>query len=91
MNSMGVYHHNFAASGTYTIELHERPRTIFVKNMTNNTIKLSWGNSISDTDYTQMLKETAELVPYFGTSGNDLNLTIQATGTGDVEIRVVEY
>lgn len=91
MSTMNAYHHNFSSAGTYTIELHEKPRTILVKNMTNNKIKLSWGDSINNNDYVEMLKETAELVPYFEMSENDLNLTIQATGTGDVEVRIVEY
>lgn len=91
MNTTGSYHHNFDSAGTHTIELHERPKTIWIKNMTNNKIKASWGNAINNSDYIEMLKETAEPMEYFATSSEDLNITIQATGTGNVEVRVLDY
>lgn len=91
MNKTGAYHYTFESAGTSTIELHERPTIILVKNMTDDKIKVSWGNAIDDNDYVQMLKETAEQVPYFSTGAGDLSVTIQAAGTGDVEVRILDY
>ena len=91
MNKTGAYHYSFESAGTHTIELHEKPTIILVKNMTNNTIKVSWGDSIDDNDYVEMLKETAEQIPCFAISASDLNVTIQAVGTGNVEVRILDY
>lgn len=91
MNTTGTYHHTFSAAGTHTFELHEKPKTIFIKNMTNGIIKASWGNTINNNDYTEMLKETAEPLNYFGASSEDLNVTVQASGTGNIEVKVLDY
>jgi hypothetical protein len=91
MNKTGAYHYTFESAGTHTIELHEKPTIILVKNMTDDTIKVSWGDSIDDNDYVEMLKETAEQIPYFAISSADLSVTIQAVGTGNVEVRILDY
>lgn len=91
MNKTGAYHYTFESAGTHTIELHEKPSIVLVKNMTDDVINVSWGESIDDTDYVEMLKETAEQIPYLGISSGDLSVTIQAAGTGNVEVRILEY
>lgn len=91
MNKTGAYHYTFNSAGSHTIELHEKPTIILVKNMTDDTIKVSWGDSIDDNDYVEMLKETAEQIPYFAISAGDLSVTIQAAGTGNVEVRILDY
>lgn len=91
MKKTGAFHYTFNSAGTGTIDLNERPETVIVKNMTDDIIKLSWGNSIDDNDYIQMLKETAELIPYFDTTPGNLSITIQAAGTGNVEVRILDY
>lgn len=91
MRTIEVYHHKFNSAGSHTIELHEKPKAVLVKNMTDDIIKVSWGTQIHSEDYIQMPKDTGEVLFYQATNGDDLDITIQAMGKGDVEVRIISY
>lgn len=87
---MRVYHHNFESAGTKTIFLRERPHSILIKNMTDDTIIFSWGQQIDQTAYSEILTGTAELFEYDLPAKDDLYITVQAHGTGKVEARIID-
>lgn len=91
MRTIEVYHHKFNSAGTQTIELHEKPKAVLVKNMTDDIIRVSWGEAIHNEDYIQMPKDSGEVLFYQAISEKDLDITIQAMGKGDVEVRIISY
>ena len=91
MRAIEVHHHKFSSAGTQTIELHEKPKAVLVKNMTDDIIRVSWGEAIHDEDYIQMPKDSGEVLFYQAISEKDLDITIQAMGKGDVEVRIISY
>ena len=92
MRAIEAFHHTFSEAGTHTFELGQKPNSILVKNFTNNFINFSFGNEIDTTNgaYSQLKKDTAERFPYQANEMNNYNVTVQALGTGYVEIRIVE-
>lgn len=90
MKSMRVYHHNFESAGTKTIFLAEKPHSLLVKNMTSDIIKFSWGKEIDTTAYSELPTLTAELFEYDAIPSEDLYITVQATGTGKIEARIID-
>lgn len=90
MQSMRVFHHNFQSAGTKSIALNAKPHSILIKNLTSNDILFSWGTSISETEYVIIPSLIAELVEYDPIPHEDLDITIQATGTGIIEVRIID-
>ena len=90
MQPMRVFHHDFLSPGTTTIHLNAKPHRILIKNMTSSTLTFSWGAEISDTSYVIIPSNIAELVEYDLIPHEDLDITIQAIGTGIVEARIID-
>lgn len=90
MQPMRVFHHDFLSSGTTTIHLNAKPHRILIKNMTSSSLIFSWGAEISDTSYVIIPSYIAELVEYDLIPHEDLDITIQAIGTGIVEARIID-
>lgn len=90
MQAMRVFHHDFQSAGTATIPLNAKPHRVLIKNMTSENVRFSWGNEISQTEYVIIPTYIAELVEYDLIPHEDLYITIQATGTGVVEARIID-
>ena len=95
MRNLETYHHEFLEAGTHTFELPNNPKyEILVKNLTSDKLLVSYGTEI-DTEndsYVEMLKNTAETIPYKSTNniGKNVAVTVSATGTGTVELRILD-
>lgn len=90
MRSMRVFHHTFAGAGTKTFNLNAAPHSVLVKNMSDNAIKFSWGQDIDNNDYSDLPGNLAELFEYDPPRSEDLYVTIEATGAGKIEIRIID-
>lgn len=93
MRKLETYHYNFESAGTHTFELKANPiYSILVKNLTTDKILMSYGTEIDTTNdsYSEILKNTAELFGYESSDDETtVKVTVQAAGTGLVELRVV--
>ncbi|MBR4266496.1 MAG: hypothetical protein IKQ46_10630 [Bacteroidales bacterium] len=95
MRALETYHHNFTEAGTYTFDLaNNKPSQLLVKNLTDDNILISYGNTIDTAhdSYVYMAKNTAEVLDYkvIDTSAG-VKVTVQAEGTGIVELRILDY
>ena len=94
MRKLETYHHTFSEAGTHTFELAVKPYELLVKNLTSSNISVSYGTAI-DTEndsYMYMPKNTAEPIGApFGDMDLPIKVTVQAEGTGMVELRIIEY
>ena len=88
--SMRVFHHTFESSGTITFFLDASPHTVLLKNLGDNTIFFSWGKTISQTDYSELPGNSAELYEYDLPRREPLFTTIEATGATHVELRIID-
>lgn len=95
MRALETYHYNFETSGTHTFDLaNNKPSQLLVKNLTDDNISVSYGTTIDTThdSYVYMPKNTAEVLGYtvIDTSVG-VKVTVQAEGTGMVELRILEF
>lgn len=96
MRKLETYHYTFeeGETQTHTFEIGVKPYALLVKNLTNGNISFSYGTEI-DTEndsYSELPKYTAELFGYpYNDDETTITATVQAEGTGLVELRVVDY
>ena len=94
MRNLETYHHEFLEAGTHTFELPVKPYELLVKNLTSDKIHVSYGTEI-DTEndsYSVLPKNTAETFREpLNDDSTSVNVTVEAEGTGLVELRIVDY
>lgn len=95
MRALETYHYTFESSGTHTFDLaNNKPSQLLVKNLTNNNISVSYGTTIDTThdSYSYIPKNTAEILGYNVIDASaGVKVTVQAEGTGMVELRILEF
>lgn len=93
-NSIRAWHLTFAgvANTTQTIQYNCRPYKVLVKNMTDSVIIYSWGPEILNPEYVEIPANCAELVEFDlpRTLIDFTQATVKSSGTGYVEIRVID-
>lgn len=94
MRKLETYHYEFLEAGTHTFELPVKPYELLIKNLTSDKIQVSYGTEI-DTEndsYSVLPKSTAETFREpLNDDSTSVNVTVEAEGTGLVELRIVDY
>ena len=94
MRLLETFHHTFSGSDTHTFSLGRKPYSILVKNLTSGDIKISLGDHIdSDNDSYAIIQENnSEVINNIIWDNSPTSqATVQATESGVVEIRILEY
>lgn len=89
-----VYHASITANTSYTFNLDVDCSTFLVKNLGEESLKVSYGSEIDNDSYVLVMPKTAETIfaTMNSTPETETNqLTVLSTAAADVEVRALEY
>lgn len=89
-----IFHKEMSENSTYTFDLGILVNGFMVKNLTEGDIKVSFGEEIDENSYSLLPSKTAEIIfsSYINKEEQRTDkVTIESTGEGIVEIRILEY
>lgn len=89
-----IFHKEMEANSTYTFDLGVLVNGFMVKNLTEGDIKVSFGEEIDENSYSLLPTKTAESIfsSYINKEEQRTDkVTIESTGAGIVELRLLEY
>lgn len=93
-NSIRAWHLNFTgvSNDSKTINYNCKPYKVLVKNLTDDDILYSWGPEILNPEYSKIPSNFAELIEFDlpRTLIDPTQATVQTSGTGYVEIRIID-
>lgn len=89
-----IYHCDLIPNSPYTFDLGINTTNFLIKNFTDGTLKISFGDFIDNNSYSILPKDSAERL-FVSSVDNKQNsvdkITVVSNGEGTIEIRLLDF